>query len=404
LRLAVVSPFIDRRHGTERAVAELVERLARDYGCEIHLYSQKVSDLQLGVFAAGESGRQGSIRWHKVLSFPGPHLVKFIGWMVFNALARSRLFRPRGPSFDLVLSPGINCLHPDAVIVHVVFHRLRALAANQEADAAATTGLLRRLHRSAYYSLLATLERRVYANERVKLAAVSQRTATLLQSLFGRNDVCVIPNGVDTQEFSVQARTALRKDARKSRGMRDDELALLLIGNDWRVKGLPTILEAMALLSELPLKLIIAGADNASFFQERAAQLGIGDRCIWEQDAADVLELFAAADIYVSPSREDSFGLPVAEAMACGLPAVTSAFAGVSELVHDGVDGFVLQNPTDAQALSRIIRTLHADSNLRNKVGQAAAGTAQEWTWDRNAEALWKLIGTNKRIANHPTM
>ena len=45
MRLAVVSPFVDRRHGAERALAELLERLARDYGCEIHLYAQRVEDL-----------------------------------------------------------------------------------------------------------------------------------------------------------------------------------------------------------------------------------------------------------------------------------------------------------------------------------------------------------------------
>ena len=47
LRLAVVSPFVDRRHGTERALAELLERLAGDYGCEIHLYAQRVEDLHI---------------------------------------------------------------------------------------------------------------------------------------------------------------------------------------------------------------------------------------------------------------------------------------------------------------------------------------------------------------------
>src|SRR5438105_10536165 len=80
LRLAVVSPFVDRRHGTERALAELLERLARDYHCEIHLYSQRVEDLVIGPFPS-PSGQQAGIIWHKVPSIPGPHVFQFLFWL-----------------------------------------------------------------------------------------------------------------------------------------------------------------------------------------------------------------------------------------------------------------------------------------------------------------------------------
>src|SRR2546430_7462089 len=81
LRLAVVWPFVDRRHGTERALAELLERLARKEHCEIHLFAQRVEDLavdQAGVPRAQESG---AIFWHRVPSIPGPHLLQFLAWL-----------------------------------------------------------------------------------------------------------------------------------------------------------------------------------------------------------------------------------------------------------------------------------------------------------------------------------
>src|SRR5580692_8735742 len=83
LRLAVVSPFVDRRHGTERAIAELLERLAGDYGCEIHLYAQRVEDLRVSsahLTRAGASEKSGIVVWHKVPSIPGPHVVRFLAW------------------------------------------------------------------------------------------------------------------------------------------------------------------------------------------------------------------------------------------------------------------------------------------------------------------------------------
>ena len=84
--------------------------------------------------------------------------------------------------------------------------------------------------------------------------------------------------------------------------------------------------------------------------------------------------------------------MPVAEAMACGLPVVTSAFAGVASLLHDGIDGFVLQDPRDAETFAKLIRMLFDQKELRGRVGDAAAKTVLEWTWDRNAATVWELL------------
>jgi glycosyltransferase involved in cell wall biosynthesis len=97
------------------------------------------------------------------------------------------------------------------------------------------------------------------------------------------------------------------------------------------------------------------------------------------------VQFYAAADLYVSPSLHDSFALPVAEAMACALPVVTSAEAGISELLHDGVDSFVLRNPRDASELARLLRRLYEDSALRRTLGENAARMAQGLTWEKNA-------------------
>src|SRR5216684_2257327 len=110
LRLAVVSPFVDRRHGTERALAELLERLARQEHCEIHLYAQRVEGLALAQASAAHSPDAGAILWHKVSSIPGPHLLQFLAWLFLNSFCRAWDRWIHGVRFDLVLSPGINCL------------------------------------------------------------------------------------------------------------------------------------------------------------------------------------------------------------------------------------------------------------------------------------------------------
>jgi UDP-glucose:(heptosyl)LPS alpha-1,3-glucosyltransferase len=138
--------------------------------------------------------------------------------------------------------------------------------------------------------------------------------------------------------------------------------------------------------------LLAAGDDSADSFRELAKSLGISERFRFEPSREDVLDFYAAADLYVSPSQEDSFGMPVAEAMACGLPAITSIFAGVSSLLHDGVDSFILRDAHDAKTLAMMIRTVYQQAEWRSRMGQAAARASLEWTWDRNATAVWEFL------------
>ena len=105
LRLAVVSPFLDRQHGTELCIIEQIERFVRrDHWC-IELYSQRVSQLS-GVRAesGGSQNPSDSIVWHKVPNVPGPHLLKYLWWFFANQWQREldqRSGRVRPISFIL---------------------------------------------------------------------------------------------------------------------------------------------------------------------------------------------------------------------------------------------------------------------------------------------------------------
>ena len=401
LRLAVISPFVDCSHGTERALAELLERLARRHDCEMDLYSQRVEDIAVCTPVAGRPKKTGEIYWHRVPRLPGPHLLEFVGWLAANNLLRLWHRLLRTAPFDLVISPGINSLDADVVVVHALFHRLQEMSQEQNTHAGVRAGFLRRIHRRAYYALLVGLERRIYRDRNVLLACVSRRTADLLARYFHRNDVRVIPNGVDPEQFSPSLRLSRRNDARLKCNFQTRDFVLLLLGNDWIVKGVPTILAAMAAVPALPLHLLVAGTDVVAPFREMAARLNVSTRFHCAPPQRDVMDFYAAADLYVSPSREDSFGLPVLEAMACGLPVITSTFAGVAELITNEIDGFILRDPNDPQALAELLERLYVDESLRNRISEAATRTAERWTWDRNAAEMWELLkyAAEKKIA-----
>lgn len=382
-RIAVVSPFLDKRHGTERSVAECIERLSSEY--DIHVYSHRVEDLDLR-----------KITWHRVPSMPGPHLLQFSWWFLANHLWRwwDRNFRAQVP--EIVFSPGINCLDADAIHVHVVFAQLREHMKEKLFFGRNPWNTWHQVaHRRIYYSLIASLERRIYPRAEIPLVAVSRKTAGDLSRFYGRaNNVDIAYHGLDLERFQPARRHMLRADARRELALASGDFALLLIGNDWNSKGLSCLLSAASRLSGASFSILVVGSDNPAPFQETIQKLGLADRVHFLPPRPDVEFYYAAADTYASPTLEDSFGLPVAEAMACGLPVVTSRAAGVSEIIHSGEDGFVLESPEDVLALSNILQELALSPQLREDIAGKAVATARKLTWENTAahiRAAWEL-------------
>ncbi len=389
MRLAVVTPFLDKRHGTERCVAEQVERLAQDCGYEVHLYTQRVEDV--GVVPAGGHGRDmaGRIVWHRVPSAPvGPYLVRYLWWFVANHWLRRRDAR-RGWRWDLVYSPGINCVDADVISVHIVFREFRAMVAEElKLRPGRMRSWPRLAHRRVYYRQILALERVVYGRDRSALLAVSRKTAADLARHYGRKSwVAVSYPGID-ERFNPAGRAALRSRARAELGLAEDVWALLLIGNDWNQKGLPTLLRAVALLRDPRLKVMVVGKDDVTLFHGLIDQTGSRQRLVFLPSRRDVEFYYAAADCYVAPSLEDAFALPPAEAMACGLPVIVSSQAGVSEIVTDGADALVLKDPRSASELAGLIKRILDEPGLARGLGDRAAITARKYTWGRNAAEL----------------
>src|SRR5271157_160066 len=373
--VAVISPFLDKQHGTERCVAEQVERLAQKY--EIHLFCTRVRDIDLT-----------KIIWHRIPAFHGPHLPAFCWWFLANHLWRWWHRQLRGLRYDLTYTPGINCLDADVISVHVLFsdfyRQVRDTLSLRRNPAASW---LRLVHRRLYYGLIIELEKLIYTRRKCRLTAVSQRTAENLIR-FGRYQIPVIYPGINLEQFNPQNRNRLREKSRSHWGLSKSTSCLLLVGNGWKNKGLEALLEAAGSTGSTDWRLLVVGRDDPRPYRDAIARLGLDQRVSFLPPRPDVEFYYAAADVYVSPSLEDAFGFPPLEAMACGLPVIVSSRAGVSELITAGVDGIVLKDPEDPVSLARVISDLHGNPILRGVLGENAAKTARQYTWERNAAQL----------------
>ena len=386
MRIAVVSPFVDRQHGTERALAELLDRLSAQHGDTIDLYAQKVSDLNCEPVSRVAKLDHGRIIWHRVKTLPGPHLIQFVGWFLSNRWTRWRQERTARVTPDVVFSPGINASDAEVILVHAVFHRVAELHQTHHSRG------LRALHRKLYYALICSLERLVYQNPRVALAAVSQHTAAQLARYFDRHDVTVIPNGVDAVHFSPAALSTMRERLRQQWNLSPQDFVLLLIGNDWQNKGLKPLLQACSQCKDLPLRLLVVGQDEQTIFRSETEKLGLTARVQFFAPVPDVRIFYAAADSLVAPSLEDSFNLPVLEAMSCGLPVIVSPAAGVSDWLSPDKDSVVLNNPENVQELAEAIRSLASNAAQRGAIASNGLQTAKQFSWDAHARELRKLL------------
>lgn len=381
--LAVVSPFIDKRHGTERWIAEWTSRLSGEF--DIHVYSQRVEDLDLT-----------RLTWHRIPKIPGPHLVKFLWWLAANHLWRWRDRRFRGITHDLVFTAGTNCLDADAISIHIVFAEfVRRVRSEMYLQRNSIFSWPRRIHRDLYYRLITLLERHLYTQPSAQLILIARKTAKDLDRFYGPHDVLpVLYMGIDHTTFNPQLRMARRDEARRELGIRDEQFVLLLVGNDWRKKGLCTLLDVLPVLADRQVILLVVGDDEKFPYLRQIQRYDLVDRVRFFPSRPDVAFYYAAADAYVEPSVEDTFAQPPAEAMACGLAVITSVTNGTAEIITDGMDGLIIQDPNNSPELATQIRRLCEDPYFCRWLGENAARTSLRYTWDQNGEQM-KEIFTN---------
>jgi UDP-glucose:(heptosyl)LPS alpha-1,3-glucosyltransferase len=162
----------------------------------------------------------------------------------------------------------------------------------------------------------------------------------------------VIHNGVDGSEFHPGLRDEHRGPIRAQLAIADNAPVILFVGSGFERKGVPPLLKALAAMKRQDAVLLIVGRDRRlERCRALAASLGIGGRVRFLGGQPDVRPYYGAADCFALPTLYDPMPNAALEAMACGLPVVTSTGCGAAELIEEGVGGFVC-DPLDVVALA----------------------------------------------------
>jgi UDP-glucose:(heptosyl)LPS alpha-1,3-glucosyltransferase len=201
-------------------------------------------------------------------------------------------------------------------------------------------------------------------------------------------DACLATlfNAVDLAKFDPGARPDAGKEIRRRYGIADDRVLALMIAQDYQRKGLAEAIEALP-ADDARITLLVIGKQDAGPYRKLANDKGVADRVIAAGPTADPYAFYRAADFFVLPTRHDPCSLVVLEALAMGVPVISTIYNGACEIMTDGLDGFILNDPRDVDALrDRYRRMLDADT--RRRMSQACLALRPRLSQDQHVDRL----------------
>jgi UDP-glucose:(heptosyl)LPS alpha-1,3-glucosyltransferase len=231
-----------------------------------------------------------------------------------------------------------------------------------------------------------------------KLLAVianSERGRNEISHRFGvsRERIAVVRNGVDLARFPLERRDAASSALRSTLGIGADETIFLHVGSGFARKGVGALTRAAVRLARMGarFRVVVVGKGDAGPYRRILREGGAEGRVHFTGPVAGAAEYLLGADAFVFPTIYEPFSNACLEAMAAGLPVITTAVNGVSEVIRDGVSGLVVDDPMDDSGIAeRMERLLSVDS--RRRMGEEARRAAEGLTPERNAAETLSVL------------
>ncbi|MDD2738816.1 MAG: glycosyltransferase family 4 protein [Methylomonas lenta] len=241
-----------------------------------------------------------------------------------------------------------------------------------------------------YHLYLKAAERKMFTGNRLRsVICNSQMVKNEILDHFSlaEQKIHVIPNGIDTQAFHPNLKL-LRTALRKQWQIPIESTVYLFVGSGYQRKGLQQTLQAFALLQKGYL--VVVGYDKHQHrYQNLATKLQIAERVLFLGSQQDIKPFYGLSDVFVLPTLYDPFSNALLEAMSCGLPIITSTKSGATDILINGISGFVC-DALDTQQISQNMRLL-SDQTVAEKMGREARILAELHDWAIIGESLTRL-------------
>jgi UDP-glucose:(heptosyl)LPS alpha-1,3-glucosyltransferase len=366
------------RGGCGTYITDLARCLVAD-GHEVHLYA----------YAWEAASLPAALHYHRL---PAPRGPRFLRPWCFGA-ACDRAVHAGGHQVSVGFDKtwGQDILYPQGGL-----HLASARHNLHKYPGRALRGLARlaKCFDLAHWSF-AALERRQYLGRKRPLVIVnSEMVRRHFQEYYSINpmELRVLYSAIDPSRFAAQDRPRRRLEWRERWGIRAQETVGLFVAMNYRLKGLEPLLHAVRRLpAGSAFRLLVAGNRRTQRYERLARRLGIAGRVLFLGPRRDMMNCYFAADFLVHPTFYDPCSLVVLEALACGLPVITSRYNGASELLQPPRDGYVIDDPHDHAQLAACMEQFLYPGR-RSAGAEAARRSAAEWTWEHHYRQLVQIL------------
>lgn len=295
--------------------------------------------------------------------------------IVFNQQS-DRWLEKHKHEFDVIIACGaVTSQKTDVNVVHFV----HSTWLNSPFHTSRISKNLYGAYQWLFTALNARWEKHSFKSTKILIAVSETIKQELIEIKSPEEKIQVVLNGVDLDEFAPIALS------RQLFGL-PEKVNLALFVGDFRTnrKNLDSVLKALVNVPNLHLAVV--GNAEKSPYPQLARQLEIDARVHFLGYRSDVAKIMQVVDFFVFPSRYEPYGMVVSEAMASGLPVITTSVSGVSAIVTPE-SGIVLTDSEDVQSLTDALVLLADNPKIRESMGLAARAIAEQHSWTSKANA-----------------
>jgi len=224
-----------------------------------------------------------------------------------------------------------------------------------------------------------------------RVIAASQMVVNEIIDLYGYpvDKIDLVRNGVPLDRFRFEP--ALRERSRAELKLHQDQIVLLFAGSGWERKGLLFAMEAMALCKNPKMRLLVAGRGDARRYKTTRLRFWRENPVKFVGELTDLVPVYSAADIFILPTIYEPFSNACLEALASGLPVITTGSNGFSEIIEDGVHGSIVDNPANLVGLRDAIH-FWSDSSRREAARAANIERASQFDISKNVAQTLEIL------------
>ncbi len=251
-----------------------------------------------------------------------------------------------------------------------------------------------RIPSSLYDRLAINIEKKIYDSKNTKcIISVSNYIAGEIHREFGYpvERIEVFHNPVDLSLFNMDNKDFFQKQFNEKFNINENCIKFLFVANNFKLKGLPLILKTLQSIEKTNYyKLFIVG-DNRSNKNDLPESIRKNVFFLGEKFGDELIEIYKSCNVLLHPTSYDPFANVCLEAMACGLPVVTTKVNGASEIMENYQDGIIIEDSNDVKGLENAVRKIISDNNLLKELTDNTLKNIRNYSIEKYADRLIKL-------------